>query len=146
MEKVKSENIIENENLFRALVSVPLAILFVLLSINSVLTSGIVLFQVLFILLAIYFSLSAISYAAHYTNELYDGKTEPLFKNINLSKTIKFLPLAVLFTYIAVNSITTSAHIVFQALSIVMSLLLILTTIAYAAYYTNDCYDETADH
>ena len=60
--------------------------------------------------------------------------------------TIKFLPLAVLFTYIAVNSITTSAHIVFQALSIVMSLLLILTTIAYAAYYTNDCYDETADH
>ena len=146
MEKVKSENIIENENLFRALVSVPLAILFVLLSINSVLTTGIVLFQVLFILLAIYFSLSAISYAAHYTNELYDGKTEPLFKNINLSKTIKFLPLAVLFTYIAVNSITTSAHIVFKALSIVMSLLLILTTIAYAAYYTNDCYDETADH
>jgi len=146
MEKVQSESIITNENLFRALVCVPLVILFVLLSINSVATSGIILFQILFILLALYFSLSAISYAAHYTNELYEGKTEPLFKNKNLSKTIRFLPLAILFTYIAVNSITTSVHIVFQTLSIVMSLLLILSTIAYAAYYTNDCYDESSDH
>jgi hypothetical protein len=146
MEKIKNKSIIKNENLFRAWACVPLVILFVWLSIDSVANSGIIIFQILFTLMAIYFSLSAISYAAHYTNELYEGKTEPLFENTNLSKTIKFLPLAVLFTFIAFNTITTSAHFVFQTISVLIALFLILSTIAYAAYYTNDCYDETAEH
>jgi len=146
MEKVNNEHIIKNENLFRAWVCLPLAILFVLLSINSVATSGMVVFQVLFILMAICFSLSALFYAAHYTNERYEGSTEPQFENKNLSKAIKFSPLAVFFTFVAINSITTSAHTVFQAIYVVMALLLILSTIAYAAFYSNDCYAQTADH
>lgn len=146
MEKIKNESIIKNENLFRACVCVPLVILFVLLSIDSVVNSGIILFQILFILMALYFSLSAISYAAHYTNERFEGKAEPQFENINLSKMIKFSPLAVFFTFIAYNSITTSSHFVFQAIAVLMALFCILSTIAYAAYYTNDCYAESADH
>jgi hypothetical protein len=146
MEQVKSESIIKNENLFRALVYVPLAALFVLLSINSVATSGIIIFQILFILMAMYFTLSAISYAAHYTNERYEGKTEPQFENKNLSKAIKFSPLAVVFTFISFHSITTSAHLVFQAIAVIIAFYLILSTIAYAAFYTNDCYAETANY
>ena len=146
MEKVNSERIIENENLFRAWVCVPTAILFVMLSINSVTTSGIVLFQIIFILMAVYFSLNALSYAAHYTNERFEGKTDPLFENKNLSKAIKLSPLAIFFTFFAFNSITTSAHTVFQTTFVLMALILMLSTIAYAAFYTNDYHSEKADH
>ena len=146
MEKVKSERIIENENLFRAWVCVPSAILFVLLSINSMATSGILVFQIIFTLMAVYFSLNALSYAAHYTNERFEGKTDPLFENKNLSKAIKFSPLAILFTFFAFNSITTSTSIVFQTMFVLMAFILILSTIAYAAFYTNDYHAERADH
>ncbi|MEW6991237.1 hypothetical protein AADZ91_11150 [Colwelliaceae bacterium 6441] len=146
MEKLNNERIIKNENLFRALVCLPTAILFTLLSINSVANSGIFIFQIIFILMAIYFSLSAISYAAHYTNECYEGKTEPLFENKNLSKAIQYAPLAIIFSFIAVNSITISAHIVFQVISGLTAFILVLSAIAYAAFYTNDCYAETTEH
>lgn len=146
MGKVNSELVIKNENLFRALVSVPSAILFVLLSINSVANSGILIFQIIFILLAMYFSLNAISYAAQYTNELYEGKTEPLFENTNLSNAIIFSPLAILATLVALNSITTSASIVFQIVSVLTAFTLVLYAIAYAAFYTNDCYETSDEH
>ncbi|MCO4798985.1 MAG: hypothetical protein KC484_07205 [Colwelliaceae bacterium] len=145
MGKVNNELVIKNENLFRAWVSLPAAILFILLSINSVATSGILLFQIIFILLAMYFSLNAISYAAQYTNELYEGKTEPLFENKNLSNAIIFSPLAILAVLVASNSITTSASVVFQTVSVLTAFILVLYAIAYAAFYTNDCY-ETTDH
>ncbi|MGB1199475.1 MAG: hypothetical protein ACPG46_10535 [Thalassotalea sp.] len=146
MEKVKIDRIIKNEYLFRAMVCVPAAILFALLAVNSVATSGIVVFQVIFTLIAAYFSLSALFYAAHYTNERYEGKAAPLFKNNNLSKSIKFFPLAVLFTFTAFNSIATSASVVFQIMCALIAFILLLSTIAYAAFYTNDCYAEQVEH
>lgn len=135
-------NLIENENLFRSLVCIPPAIIFVLLAVNSISSSGIVLFQIIFTLIATYFTLSTIGYAAIYTNELYEGKTEPLFKNKNLSKTIVYLPLAIIFIATAVTSITSSAHIVFNVLSISLASYTVLATLAYAAFYTNDYFEE----
>jgi len=146
MEKVSQERIIENENLFRAGVNLPAAIFFAFLSINSIANSGVFILQIIFILLTIYFSLSVMSYAAYYTNERFEGKTEPQLKNRNLSKAIKFFPLAIVSTYIAANSITTSQHVVFQVLFISMALILILSTIAYAAFYTNDYYEQAGEH
>ncbi|XQW83728.1 hypothetical protein ACOYR1_11305 [Thalassotalea piscium] len=147
MEQVKSERIIKNENLFRAGVCIPAATLFVLLSINSVVTSGIMILQIIFIVLAAYFTLSALSYFASYTNERYEGKAAPLFANNNLSKAIKFLPIALLFIFIAFNSISTSAHLVFQTIYVLIAASLVLSTIAYAAFYTNDLYDnKSVDH
>ncbi|GHE78963.1 hypothetical protein [Thalassotalea profundi] len=146
MEKVNNERIVKNENLFRALVCIPPAILFVLLSINSIATSGILIFQVIFILLAAYFSLSALSNAAQYTNERYDGNAEPFFKNQNLSKSIKFLPIAIIFTFVAYDAVITSTHVVFQTVYVILAFALVLTTIAYAAFYTNDRYEENAEH
>ncbi len=144
MEKVKSEVTIKNENLFRALVSLPLAALFALLAMNSVMNSGIIIFQILYILMALYFSLSTLGYAAHYTNERYEGTTEPLFKNKNLSKAIKLLPLAIIFVAVAMNSITSSTHVVFQVVFVLMAMFTLLSTLAYAAYYTNDYFAENA--
>ncbi|GAA5133640.1 hypothetical protein [Thalassotalea piscium] len=144
MKTVINDRLIKNENLFRACVCVPSAILFILLSINSVATSGIIIFQIIFTLMAAYFSLSALSYAAYYTNERYEGKTVSLIANKNLSKVIKFLPIAFLFTFIAHHSITTSAHIIFQTILVIMAFSLVLSTIGYAAFYTNDCYGDSA--
>ena len=139
MEKAVS-HIIENENVFRALVSVPPAILFILLAANSLMSGGIVLFQVIYILLALYFLLSAIGYAALYSNELVEQKTKPLFKNINLSNAISYLALAAIFITTSIVSITSSAHIIFTSLAVLLALITTLNTLAYAAYYTNDRY------
>lgn len=67
---------VENENLFRALVCLPLAILFSLLAGNSVMNSGIIIFQVMFVVLAMYFVLSTLGYFALYTNEYFDEKAQ----------------------------------------------------------------------
>lgn len=142
MGKVKSELTIENENLFRSLVCLPIAILFTMLAINSVMTSGIMLFQLIFILMALYFSLSTLSYAAHYTNERYEGKAAPIFNNKNLSKTMTFLPFAILSVFVAEMSVTSTTHIVFQTVFALIAIYTVLSALAYTAFYTNDCYEE----
>lgn len=137
-------SMIENENLFRSLVCIPPAIIFVLLAVNSISTSGIVIFQIIFTLIASYFTLATVGYAALYTNERYEGKTEPLFKNTNLSKAVKFLPLAIIFIATAVTSISSSAHVVFNVISILLASYTVLATLGYAAFYTNDYFEEHA--
>jgi len=144
MSQVKSDAGIENENLFRALFCAPTAILLVLFAESFLMSSGIVLFKVIYVLMALYFTLSTLAYAAYYTNELYEGETEKFIKNDNLFKAIVFAPLAVVFWFFAVNSIMSSGHIVFNATYVLLALLSTLSTLAYAAYYTNDCYSEDA--
>lgn len=146
MEASKHEEIIKNENLFRALVCAPLAILFSLLATNSVMSSGLIIFQVLFILLALYFSYITLSHAALYTNERYEGKTEPQFKNKNLSKTIKFSPFAILFSFIAQYSLMSPDHLFFKIVFLLLAITFVLCALSYAAFYTNDYFAEQAEH
>jgi len=144
MSNVESDAGIENENLFRALFCAPTAILLVLFANSFLMSPGVVLFKVIYVLMALYFTLSTLAYAAYYTNELYEGKTEKFIKNDNLFKAIIFTPLAVVFWFFAVNSIMSSGHIVFNAIYILLALYSTLSTLAYAAYYTNDCYADNA--
>ena len=71
----KSEVLIENENLFRGLVCAPIAILFVMLAVNSVMTTGLLLFKLIFVLMALFFTLSTLAYAAYYTNDYHAEKS-----------------------------------------------------------------------
>jgi hypothetical protein len=144
MSQVKSNTGIENENLFRAFFCAPTAILLVLFADSFLMSSGIVLFKVIYVLMALYFTLSTLAYAAYYTNELYEGETEHFIKNDHLFKTIIFIPLAIVFWFFAVNSIMSSGHIVFNMIYVLLALYSTLSTLAYAAYYTNDCYAEGA--
>lgn len=144
MDKVKSDVMIENENLFRALFSAPVAILLVLFAESFLMSPGIVLFKVIYILMALYFSLSTLAHAAYYTNEVYDGETDGLIKNKNLFNAIIFTPLAILFWYFAVNSIMSSGHMFFNVIYILFALNLTLSALAYAAFYTNDYHDDNA--
>lgn len=144
MSNVKSDVIIENENLFRTLVFGPVAILFLLFAGPFLMSSWLVLFKVIYVLMTLYFSLSALAHGAYYTNELYEGKTESLIKNDNLFKALVYTPLAILFCFFAMNSITSSGHVFFNTLYILMALYFSLSVLAYAAYYTNDCYAEDA--
>ena len=146
MEADKNKEVVKNENLFRALVCAPLAVLFALLASNSVMSSGLVIFQVLFILLALYFTYTTLSHAALYTNERYEGKTEPQFKNINLSKAIKFAPLALLFSFIAQSSLTSPDHLFFKIVFVLLAITFVLCALSYAAFYTNDYFAEQAEH
>ncbi|TKB44916.1 hypothetical protein [Thalassotalea mangrovi] len=145
MTKAENELLIENENLFRSLVCAPVAVLFVLLAANAIMTSSIVIFQVIFVLLAIYFTLSTLAYASFYTNERYQGEAKPFFKNRHLSKALTCFLLTIVFGSVAINTVTSSAHIVFKGVSIVLALYFTLSTLAFAAYFTNDVCD-TADH
>jgi hypothetical protein len=140
MSQVTNDAGIENENLFRALFCAPTAILLVLFANSFLMSPGVVLFKVIYVLMALYFTLSTLAYAAYYTNELYEGKTEKFIKNDNLFKAIIFTPLSVVFWFFAVNSIMSSGHIVFNMMYVVLALYSTLSTLAYAAYYTNDCY------
>lgn len=144
MSQVKSDAGIENENLFRALFCAPTAILLVLFAESFLMSSGIVLFKVIYVLMALYFTFSTLAYAAYYTNELYEGETEKFIKNDNLFKAIVFAPLAVVFWFFAAHSIMSSGHIVFNAIYVLLALFSTLSMLAYAAYYTNDCYSEDA--
>ncbi|SET51337.1 hypothetical protein [Thalassotalea agarivorans] len=138
MGKASSSLVVENENLFRALVCAPVALLFVALAVDSIATSGIVIFQVLFVLIAMYFALYTLAYAAYYTDERLSGKAQRLFKNINLSKALFSAPFALLFTGLTVFAIQQSIHIVFIAILMLIAIYYVLATLAYAAYYTND--------
>lgn len=71
MGNASSKVLIENENLFRALFSAPFGILFSFLAAELVMSSGLLLFKLLFVAVALYFSLTALAYAAYYTNERY---------------------------------------------------------------------------
>jgi uncharacterized membrane protein YqjE len=143
MGNVKSEVVIENENLFRALVFGPVAILLVLFGSSFLMSPGVVLFKVIYVLMASYFSISALAHAAFYTDELYAGEVESFIKNDNLFKAIVYSPLAILFWTFAVNSIMSSGHIVFNVIYILIAFYLSLSALAYAAFYTNECYAET---
>jgi hypothetical protein len=142
MGHVTSDVIIENENLFRTMIFAPVAILLVLFAESFLMSSGIVLFKVIYVLMTSYALLSALAYGAYYTNELYEGKVESFIKNDNLFKAIVFTPLAVVFWFFSVNSIMSSGHIVFNFIYVLLALYCTLSTLAYAAYYTNDCYAE----
>jgi len=142
MESVKTEVLIENENLFRALICAPSAVVFVLFSINSVMSSGLIIFTVMFILMALYFTLSTLAYAAYYTNDLYEGSSERIINNSNLSRALNFTPLAILFAWLAVYSVDSSSHIFINVVFVLAALYFTLSTLAYAAYYTNDYHAE----
>lgn len=106
--------------------------------------SGIVLFLIIYVLVAAYFTLSTLGYAALYANERFAGQAEPVFKNTNLSKAIATLPLTIIFIGTTIVSVTSSAHIIFQALSALIACYFLLSTLAYAAFYTNDYHVENA--
>lgn len=143
MGKANQELVIENENLFRALFSAPAAILFAVLALDS---SGIAFFQFLFVLLALYFSLNALAHAAYYTNELTEGTTEAVIKNTNLAKLLYSVPLAIFFVFFAINSIASSQHMLFNVVFVLSALYFTLSSLAYAAFYTNDRYAASENH
>mgnify|MGYP000064798662 CR=1 FL=1 len=143
MENVVNENGIENENLFRALVSAPLAIFFVIIATNSVSSSGIFLFKLIYVCLALYFSLSTLAYAAYYTNDHNCEKADKTLKNKNLFNFLFYAPIAVAFIIFAVISVTSNASLFFNIIFGLLAFISSLYTIAYAAFYTNDCYDES---
>jgi uncharacterized membrane protein YqjE len=144
MSKVKSDVVIDNENLFRALFSAPIAIVLVLFAESFLMSSGIVLFKIIYVLMALYFTLSTLAYGAFYTNELYEGEAESFIQNENLFKALVCTPLAVVFWFFAVNSIMSSGHIVFNVTYVLLALFFTLSTLGYAAFYTNDYYAEKA--
>jgi len=94
--------------------------------------------------MALYFLLSTLAYAAYYTNERYADETDSFIKNDNLFKALVCTPLAVVFWYFAVNSMMSSGHIVFNVAYILIALYFSLSTLGYAAFYTNDYHSEKA--
>jgi len=141
MSKVNSEVVIENENLFRVIFCAPAAILFSILAANSISSSGIVIFQIIFVLMAMYFSLCTLGYAAFYSNEVSEGLVERFIKNENLSTLLNNAPLAVVFVAISAYSLS-SMHVFFSVIFVSMASYFSLRALASAAFYTNDCYAE----
>lgn len=141
MSNVDNDLIIKNENLFRTLAFAPVALLLLIFAGDFLSSSLLFLFKIFYVLMMLYSSISALAYGAFYTNEVYEGKTESLIKNDNLFKALVYTPLAVLFYFFALNSVMSSSHIVFNTIYILMTLYFTLSAIAYAAYYTNDRYD-----
>lgn len=144
MGNVNSELVIENEHLFRALICAPVGVFFAMLAQQWIVTSGAIVMNVIFVLMALFFILATLSYAAFYTNERFQGKAEPLFKNKNLSQFVIFTCLAVLFVPIAVNVLPSAAHMVFKVIFTLLALYSLLSALAYAAFYTNDCFAENS--
>jgi len=134
--------LIENENLFRSLVFSPVAIVLIIFGADFLTSSWLFLFKVIYVVVALYSTICALAYSAYYTNELYEGKADRLIKNSHLFKTLVYAPLAVLFVFFAMNSITSSGHLFFNVLYILIASYFILGTLAYSAYYTNDYYAE----
>jgi hypothetical protein len=141
----KSDVVIDNENLFRALFCAPITMLLLLFAENFLMSSGLFLFKVIYVLMALGFFLSTLAYAAYYTNELSAGETHSFIENQNLFKAIVNAPLAIVFWYFAVASITSSGHVVFNVIYVLLALYCTLSSLAYAAFYTND-YDLTSSH
>jgi len=137
MEKVNSDVLIENENLYKSLASAPIAILFVALATNSIMNDGILLFQIIFVLLAAYFSLSTLAYAAFYTNEHHASNADSIFDNTDFFKLVFNAPLGLVFGFFAYSTLQTNDHIIFKVILVGLAAFFILKTIASAAYYTN---------
>jgi len=131
---------IQNENLFRALVCAPLAIMFVLLAANSVMNSGLMIFGVMYVLLALFFVLTTLAYAAFYTNDLYTETATEEIGNKHLSKALLCAPLAIVFVWSASSLMMSSQHVVFKVAFVLMALYFSLKALAHAAFYTNECY------
>jgi len=138
MGKVNNDVIIDNENLFRTLFCAPITILLVLFAESFLMSSGLLLFKVIYVLMALFFFISTLAYGAYYTNELSAGETESFLKNKNLSKAVMSTPLAVLFGYFSMSSIMSSAHAFFSVTFILLALYFTLCALGYAAFYTND--------
>ncbi|NMP32329.1 hypothetical protein HII17_12225 [Thalassotalea sp. M1531] len=136
--------VIENEHLFRSLICAPVAIFFALLAQQWITTSGAIVMSVIFVIIALIFMLSTLSYAAYYTNERFEGKAEPLFKNNNLSKFVVFTLLTALLVPVAVNVVPSEAHMVFKVIFTLSALYVVLSALAFAAFYTNDYFAESS--
>jgi len=134
----KSDLVVENENLFRTLVCAPIALIFVLFAGPFLMSPGLIFFKIIYVVMALYFTLSALAYGAYYTNEINEGSAQRLIKNENLFKALVFAPLAAFFCFIAKDSIMSSGHIVFNIVFVLMALYFTLSTLAYAAFYTNE--------
>ncbi len=65
------DSIIKNRNLSSVFACTPLAVVFWFFTVNSVVTNGHMVFTVMYALIAIYFTLSALAYAAFTTNDYY---------------------------------------------------------------------------
>ncbi len=144
MDKMKSEVLIENENLFRALVCAPIAVLFALFSTSFVLSPGLILFKVIFVILALYFSLSTLAYAAYYTNDLHEENVDSIFNNKNLLSSLFCAPIAFIFVLFALNTEASSGYLFFKVIFVIMASYFVLKTLAHAAYYTNECHETKA--
>jgi hypothetical protein len=68
------ESFIKNDNLFKAIVFTPLAVLFTFFAFDSIAGSSHIVFNVMYILIAMYFILGALAYAAFYSNDYYAEK------------------------------------------------------------------------
>lgn len=146
MGNATNEVAIENENLFRFLVSAPIAILLSIFAANYIGTDGLIIMKVIFVMMAVYFTLTALAYFAYYTNDLQEGTAPGLIENENLKKLLLNAPIAISFIIFAVNSIASSSHIVFNAVLVVCALYFTLCTLAYGAFYTNDRFDAADPH
>ena len=138
MSNVKSDLVIENENLFRTLFFAPVVILLVLFGETFLMSPGLVFFKAIYVLMALYASISMIAYGALYTNEVFSGEAEALIKNKNLLKALYCTPLAAFFWFIADKSIMSSGSIVFNVVYVLAALYFALSAHGYAAFYTND--------
>lgn len=138
MGNATKELAIENENLFRFLVSAPIAILLSIFAVNYIGTSGLMIMKVIFVLMALYFTLTALAYFAYYTNDLQEGTAPGLIENENLKKLLLNAPIAIAFIIFAENSITSSSHLVFNIVLVSCALYFTLSALAYGAFYTND--------
>ena len=145
MGKVNSDRLIENENLFRAMFSSLITLLLGVLTFSVLMSSSLVFFKAAFVILTLYFSLDAIAHAAYYTNERLEGKAEKIIHNTNLSKLVYNTPLAIFFVVVAVESVSSGAHLVFNIASVLLAMHFTLSSLAYAAFYTNDCYELPVD-
>lgn len=133
---------IENENLFRAIVSAPIAIFFAIIAANSISSSGIFIFSFIFVCMAVYFSLSTLAYAAYYTNDHHTDKADKVFKNKNFFNLLFNAPITLAFIAFTVLSFSTNASLFFNITFGFLAFISSLYTLAYAAFYTNDCYNE----
>lgn len=135
---------VENENLFRAMLCAPAAIAFGALTTSTISSNGIGFINLFFILLTLYFSLSALGYAALYTNDRYEGRAEAIFENQNLAKTLICLPLAVVFVALTYYSVSVSSSLFFNLIYGAIALYFVLATLGYASHYTNDYFEENS--
>ena len=142
MEQSEQNLLIQNENLYRALVCAPLGIAFTAFAMNTVMNGGIFIFQMLFVLLALGFSLATLAYAAFYTNDLCHEESTHEIGNMNLFKTLFYTPVAAALILVTIDLITTSAHLLFQVSLILFTSYTLLKALAHAAYYTNDYHAE----